>query len=157
MLYMRHARNGPDTGQCNGDSALTTEGELESKTVGEALRTLNIQIDTVWTSQTCRTEQTARLLEVAGVQVTSDLNPAGAPDGRDLETVRKVRLNNKPSDGRNTVLVSHVHGAKIVADRLFLAFAEVAVFRAGLAVKAEPVARIRVEDWAGLLSLAAKN
>ena len=156
ILYMRHAVSGAASAQCNGQSALTTIGEGQARTVGAALHAMAIPVNTVWTSRTCRTEQTARLLGVGSVQTTDSLNPGGGALGTELAVIRKKLLTESPPIGFNTVLVSHVHSAQTPEDVLSLDYAEVIVYRGLGNGSPEPIARITVQDWAGLQAAVEK-
>jgi hypothetical protein len=155
VLYMRHAASGPPTEHCKPQSGLTPEGETQARAVGAAIRTLKIPVGALWSSQTCRTEQTAQLLDLGNVQTTLDLNPGGGDIQAERDAARARRLLAPPAPGKNTLLVAHVQSAQLPQDHLQLAFAEVIVFRAGPQERPEPVARITLQDWPVLLSAVA--
>lgn len=154
VLYMRHAVSGPPTEQCKPQSGLTPEGEAQARAVGTALRTLKIPVGAVWSSQTCRTEHTAQLLDLGTVQTTQDLNPGGGDVQAERDAARTRHLMARPAPGHNTVLVAHVQSAQQPQDQMQLGFAEVIVFRAAALNRPEPVARILLQDWQALLSSA---
>lgn len=154
MLYMRHAISGPPTEHCKPQSGLTPEGEAQARAVGTALRALKIPVGAVWSSQTCRTEHTAQLLDLGAVETTLDLNPGGGDLLAERDAARSRRLLTLPAPGGNTVLVAHVQSAQQPEDQMQLGFAEVIVFRAGPYARPEPVARITLQDWQALFSAA---
>lgn len=68
IVLVRHA-NAPGVGDppafrigdCATQRNLDDEGRAQARRVGEQLRTLGARVTTVWSSQWCRTEETARL------------------------------------------------------------------------------------------------
>jgi phosphohistidine phosphatase SixA len=68
ILLVRHA-NAPGVGDppafrigdCATQRNLDDEGRAQARRVGEQLRALGARVTTVWSSQWCRTEETARL------------------------------------------------------------------------------------------------
>lgn len=154
VLYMRHAISGPPTEHCKPQSGLTPEGEAQARAVGTALRALKIPVGAVWSSQTCRTEHTAQLLELGPVATTLDLNPAGGDIQAERDAARTRRLLALPAPGQNTVLVAHVQSAQQPQDQIQLAFAEIIVFHAGAPGHPYPVARITLQDWQALVAAA---
>ena len=156
VLYMRHALQIPPTSeQCDGPS-LKPEGELQAKTVGVAIRDLNIPIGRLRSSEICRVRETAKLLGLGQYEVTEDLNPAGMREGFDPGAARLRQLNERPIAGANTLLVSHVHGSKNKAEWMHLELAEIIVFRP-MEKNALPVARVRWEGWGELQKLMRED
>lgn len=151
VLYMRHALQiVPTPGPCVG-SNLQPDGEVAAKAVGAAIRALNIPVGRVLSSEPCRNRDTAKLLNLGDVEITIDLNPGGTPPGFDHGAARTRRLAELPRAGTNTLLVSHVHGSQKKSEWLHLELAEIIVFRPDGKGAADPVARIRVADWAKLM------
>jgi phosphohistidine phosphatase SixA len=154
-LYMRHALQIPpaDKEVCDKPS-LQAEGEAQSRKVGAAMRALNIPVSQVKSSEPCRSRDTARLLDLGNVEITTDLNPLGSR--KDAETIagRKRLLAQQPAKGTNTVLVSHVHGSATLEDRMQLEIAEIIVFRPDDKGRTTPVARIRLEAWEDMVKAA---
>lgn len=153
VLYLRHATVQSPHPVCADGPGLDASGLLQAQNAGAAIRTLGWPIDVVWTSRTCRTEQTARALGLGPVQITDDLNPGGLPEGSNHEQVRLARLGATPTPGKNTVLVSHFHGSSTVQRRLQLEMGEFIVFQPRGDVAPVAVARIRPAEWSGLLAL----
>ena len=156
VLYMRHAETGTVTEKCE-QSNLSAIGEDNARKIGVAMRVLKIPVGMVLSSQPCRTQDTARLLDMGLVEVTEDLNPTAPREGFDIGEARSKRLNEPPAKGANTVLVSHLHGSRKKAEWLHLEMGEIIVFRPQSNARAEPVARIRVEAWAVLKSAVAAD
>jgi phosphohistidine phosphatase SixA len=138
VLFMRHAqqvREDPDREKRDCDDArLSTTGQEQARTVGAALRALQIPIGTVLSSEYCRARQTAELVAVGPVTVTADLNMTGPfPE-------RKKRIATPPTPATNTLLVSHSQ----------VEIAEIVVYKPDGYGGAEPLARIKVSDWKAL-------
>ncbi len=80
-IIMRHAL-APGTGDppgfilgdCATQRVLNDEGRAEARAAGEAIRRAGQAIDVVLTSAWCRTEETARLLDLVPVRVEPALN-----------------------------------------------------------------------------------
>ena len=149
VLYMRHAITGTVTEKCE-KSNLSPAGEEQARNVGAAIRELKIPIGAVRSSQPCRCVDTARLLGLGDVDITEDLNPMAPREGFDIIAARFNRLNETPAAGKNTVLVSHLHGSRNKSEWLHLEMGEIIVFRPIANARPEPVARIPVAGWAAL-------
>jgi phosphohistidine phosphatase SixA len=107
----------------------------------------------IYVSPACRAQDTARLLDAGKAIVTPDLAQVGAP-GFDVHIARMARLATPPAAGRNTLLVSHMHGSNVWEQQLMIEMAEVAVYRPLGEGKSEPVARIPLGAWAELARTA---
>jgi hypothetical protein len=151
VLYMRHALQIPPTSEVCDKSSLTELGEAQARKAGAALRELKIPIGAVKSSQPCRSQDTARLLDLGKVEVTEDLNPIGGAKGVEMLAARKRRLAEAPAARTNTILVSHVQGGRKPEDRIQLEIAEIIVFRPDGKGDSLPVARIRLEAWDDLI------
>ena len=149
VLYMRHTETGIVTEKCDSTN-LSAVGEENARSVGAALQDLNIPIGAVRSSQPCRCVGTARLLGLGEVDITEDLNPVPPRDGFDISAARARRLAEIPPYGTNTVLVSHLHGARNKDEWLHLQMGEIIVFRPEASPRAEPVARIPLAGWVAL-------
>ncbi len=150
VLYMRHALQIPPTlGPCMG-SNLKPEGEEQAKRVGAAIRALKIPVGRLLSSEACRNIDTAKLLGLGKYELAVPLNPMGLPPGYD-PTEDRVKLLGEPAPkGSNTLLVSHVHGAKDKKHWMHLDLAEVIVYKPAGGKAGAPVARVKVEEWEGL-------
>lgn len=155
LLYMRHAFAGAPQPACPGEAALTEEGQSQARQVGAALRTLRIAVARIEASQTCRTQDTARLLDLGPVSINPDLNPASlrAPVS-DYAEQFKYLLRRAPK-GENWMMVSHVQGFPDPLHRILIGLAEVVVYRFDSGAHALPVARIPLQAWPTLISDAA--
>lgn len=157
VLYMRHALQfPPKTTGCEPKN-LTPVGEEQARTVGAAIRELKIPIGVVRSSEPCRNLDTARLLGFGAFEVTEALNPGGMREGFDVHAARFKQLIEMPPGGKNTLLVSHVHGSRNKAEWMHLEIAEIIVYRPDGKGATTPVARVRVEGWAELLRVAAET
>lgn len=146
VFYMRHAITGTVTEKCD-TSNLSPIGEEQARSIGAALRDLNIPIGAVRSSQPCRCVGTAQLLGLGTVDITEDLNPSAPRPGFDIGAARSKRLAELPPAGTNTVLVSHLHGSRNKDEWLHLEMGEIIIFRPEASPRAEAVARIQVADW----------
>lgn len=155
ILYMRHALQIPPAEKevCDKPS-LKPEGEAQARKVGMALRELKIPIGQVKSSEPCRSQDTARLLDVGKVEITADLNPLGGPKSNETIAARKRLTAQQPAQGANTILVSHVHGSRVPEDRMQLEIAEIIVYRPDGKGASTPVARVRWEAWDDLVKAA---
>jgi|KBSSwiStaDraftv2_1062776.scaffolds.fasta_scaffold80814_3 broad specificity phosphatase PhoE len=149
VLYMRHGRQGGPQDEIPCSRAnLIAEGVEQAKKVGEALHALKIPVGAVRASRFCRAIETARLLGFGEPQVTGDLDFAIGDSP--LHAARRKRLAEAPPAGMNVLVVSHGHAGPNDADKVQLELAEIIVYRPDGHGAAEPVARIRLEDWARL-------
>ena len=152
VLYMRHSETGTVTEKCDA-SNLSAIGEQNARSVGAALRELKIPVGVVRSSQPCRCADTARLLGLGNVEITEDLNPSAPRPGFDIGAARSKRLNEAPTAGTNTILVSHLHGSRKKEEWLHLEMGEIIVFKPEGDSPAVPVARVRVAEWIALKGL----
>lgn len=157
VLYMRHAlQKPPRTTGCELKN-LTPVGEEQARIVGAAIRELRIPIGVVRSSEPCRNLDTARLLGFGAFEVTEALNPGGMREGFDPHAARLKQLIETPPTGTNMLLVSHVHGSTNKSEWMHLEIAEIIVYRPDGKGATSPVARVRLEDWAELLRIAAET
>jgi len=149
VLYLRHTETGAITEQCNVTN-LSPIGMAMARELGSQLKRLRIPVGRVVSSPVCRVQETARLLEMGEVELSSDLAQAAKPPAVDLYTARMRQLAAIPRQGTNTIAVSHMHAGVPRHQTMDLEFGEVIVFRAVGASGVKPVARIRAEDWQAL-------
>ncbi len=154
VLYMRHAAAGWARPECPDESGLTDAGEEQARQVGAALRDLKVPITEVRASETCRAKDTARLLDVGPVRTSADLNPTSMRRPVADYAQQFKYLLESPPPGSNILLVSHVQGSQTVEERILIELAEVVLYRFRGTGKAEPLARIPVAAWAGLIAAA---
>ena len=152
VLYMRHTEAGSLDEKCD-ENSLSAIGTENARIVGAALRDLRIPVGNVRSSVPCRTNMTGATLGLGTVEITEDLNPIAPREGFDIGAARSKRLNETPVVGKNTVLVSHMHGSRKKEEWLHLQIGEIIVFRPDSNALAVPVARIPVAGWAALKKL----
>lgn len=133
VIYFRHAqtdwgrhdqvRSEGDWSSCDPGRMrqLSDTGRRTARSVGAAMRQLEVPVHGLFASEYCRCVETARLLDLAPVQTTRDILNARAAQylgGRDaLERTVRERLSTPPPAGTNTVLVAHGNVWMLVGDR----------------------------------------
>jgi broad specificity phosphatase PhoE len=118
VLLMRHMAterspdqwSGVDLADCSTQRVLSEEGQRQAREFGAAVRRLGIPIGEVLVSPYCRTRETARLAfgregTVSPLLTTWDDLSVDEKTARATE-LRK-RLDTRPADGKNTLLVTH--------------------------------------------------
>lgn len=95
---------------------LSDEGRNTAKLVGDAIRKLGIPVSKVLSSPYCRTKETAKLMQLGPVEVTTDIMNLRVEEyfGGRRAVARRLqqRLAIKPLKGSNTVLVAHGNVAR---------------------------------------------
>ncbi len=152
VLYLRHTETGVITDEC-GVSNLSARGEQDAVRVGQALRALKVPIGKVLSSDVCRVRDTARLLDVGEVEIAEDLSNVPKRSGHDFHAGRMRLLATLPPKGTNHLLASHLHGGNSPQQWIDLVYGEMIVFRPDGKGGSNAVARIRAEDWAGLIQI----
>jgi phosphohistidine phosphatase SixA len=98
-----------DDGDCASQRNLDEPGRQEAREVGAAFKTLGIPVGTVLTSPYCRCVETGKLAFGKGT-ASEDLAVFDELSGSEKEArgklIRKL-LNTAPTDGHNTVLITH--------------------------------------------------
>ena len=155
VLFMRHAQAGLLLPSCPNESALTPQGEEQAAAVGAALRQLKVPVAAVRVSETCRSRDTGRLLDLGPVTRDPRLNPSWMRKAAVEFADRFVYLLDTPPSGANIVVVSHVQPGKEVEDSIQIDLAEIVVYQADGRGRAHARARIRLQDWASLIAAAA--
>jgi len=162
VLYFRHTST--DFGQnddsmtsfddCTKQRNLTDKGRDEARRIGSAIRELRIPVGSVLASPFCRTVETATLA-FGKAEKSMDLRGWGTSntDPNRYVPLRK-HLGRAPAAGTNTMLVGHGNPFRAIAGPPHLMEGEAAVIRPLGGEKFEIVARISVEQWAGLLKEA---
>jgi broad specificity phosphatase PhoE len=119
VLYLRHAltdhsqEDAPnvDTRDCARQRNLTAAGRAQARSIGRALRELEVPLGRVLTSDFCRTRQTA-LLAFGRAESSEVLTRLPPEEERAAfgSRVRELRLliGARPRPGTNTVLVGHI-------------------------------------------------
>ena len=163
VLYFRHAATvwsqgdqvseAADWMSCDPDRMrqLSEEGRQASREIGSAIQALNIPVSQVAASEYCRAAETAELMDLGEVELTTDiLNTRSAifvGGRRALVTRARGRLSAVPELGENTVLVAHGNVVSAAAD-ISLTEGEAAVFRPLGEGQFEFVATVGPETWA---------
>ena len=150
VLYVRHTEAGVITSDCTKNN-LTPAGEEDARQLGDALRDLRIPIGKVLSSQVCRVQDTARLLNAGPVVVTADLTNIELREGHDFHAGRMRRLAETPDAGKNTLLIGHMQGGNTFDQALHLDYGEMIVFRPDGKGRSAPIGRIRLDDWPDLV------
>lgn len=167
-LYMRHAVANVGSDQdfskvarwwedCMIQRNIAPAGREQARKVGAAVKALNIPIADIKVSQFCRVRDTGHALALGAVEVVEDLNHViGQRAGTDVNQMRYKLLATSPTAGRNNLYVSHTHGSPRNEERVMgqIAEAEIVVFRPDGKGATEPIARISVQEWDNLMSLA---
>ena len=164
VLYFRHTST--DFGQsdesmtsfedCSGQRNLTDKGRSEAHAIGAAIHDLRIPVGRVLASPFCRTVETA-MLAFGKAEKTLGLRgwPASSADPDRYAALRGY-LAAAPIAGTNTVLVGHGNPFRAVAGPPHLAEGEAAVIRPLGGERFEVAARIRVQEWAELVTISAQ-
>jgi phosphohistidine phosphatase SixA len=117
LVYFRHGAT--DSSQADSDPSnlancatqrnLNDQGRAQARAIGEALRTLEIPIDKVLTSEYCRAKEYAQLSVGSGeVEPSLVLADGLPPEGRQANTAAFQRiLATAPPSGTNILFVSH--------------------------------------------------
>lgn len=152
VIFLRHgfADQGQDAGRvdvddCTTQRNLNDSGVRDARTIGDAVRRLQIPVDTVLTSEFCRARETA-LIAFERAQRWPMLNFCCA-DGYDATLEQRGAWLNEllatpPRPGTNTVLVGH--GVYVVTD---IAQGEAAIYRPDGVGGTIRVARILPSEW----------
>lgn len=143
-IYFRHAQTdwsqsdrieeAGDWTSCDGSKVrqLSAAGRDTARSVGEAIRALDIPVGRVLASPYCRAVDTARLMALGEVETTTDvmnLRSARYFGGREAVVERARRLlSTPPADGTNTVIAAHGNVAR-AATPVYPGEAEGVVFR----------------------------
>lgn len=116
VAMIRHAR-APGTGDpanfkigdCSTQRNLDDIGRSQARRAGDAFRANAVTVARVLSSEWCRCEETARLLDLGAVEPLSALNSLHARQENEPAQARafKAFLETLPKDGPSVVLVSH--------------------------------------------------
>ncbi|KEZ76026.1 histidine phosphatase family protein [Salinisphaera hydrothermalis] len=120
ILWMRHGARDDRPGEvtdaqaaahnCAQQSQLTAKGQTQARAVGAGMRALNLPIARVNAARLCRTETTARLLNVGPVHTEARLDAASTWKDRGgdaaYENAIAALLSNAPPPGKDVVDVT---------------------------------------------------
>ena len=115
VALMRHAL-APGTGDpvnfdvadCSTQRNLDDRGRAQARRIGDMMRAAGVEFDAIWSSQWCRSKETATLLEMGEVDEFPPINSHFAGRG-DRAAQRRATLEaiaQQPEDAR-LLLVSH--------------------------------------------------
>ncbi len=115
VALMRHAL-APGTGDpanfdlddCSTQRNLDDRGRAQARRVGQMMRAVGVQFDAIWSSQWCRSMDTATLLDMGQVGEMPPLNSffAGRGDRTAQTQATRERIAAQPKQAR-LLLVSH--------------------------------------------------
>jgi phosphohistidine phosphatase SixA len=164
VIYLRHAETdrskeddpAVELEDCATQRNLSDEGREQSRAIGEAFRALEIPIGAVYSSEYCRTRDTA---ELAFGSYEAEPVLTGFPEESDPtygERVTRTRelLGEAPEEGENTVLVTHVKNLEEVTGRT-IEEGELAVFEPLGGTRFRYRGRIPADVWPELVEAAA--
>jgi phosphohistidine phosphatase SixA len=158
VIYFRHAatdqtQSDTDLSRCETQRNLNQQGRADARAIGEAFRQLNIPVGQVLSSGYCRARDTAELA-FGRSELVRDLS--GLPESQREQRTAALRrlLSTPPQAGTNTILVAHGFNIQAAAD-LSIAEGEAAIFAPGGAQGFTLVARVRAEEWSGLVRASA--
>lgn len=166
-LYMRHATSTVGTDQallktpmwwenCAIQRNISEQGREQARTVGNAIVTLKIPIGEIKTSQFCRVQDTAHLMNLGAIEITEGLNHSlGQRVGTDVNAMRYALLASSPPKGTNTLLISHTHNSARAEEMIMtqLSEAEIVVYQPDGQGSTVPIARISTAEWDNLIKL----
>jgi phosphohistidine phosphatase SixA len=138
---------------------LSAAGRRDAQAIGVAMRRLDIPIGEVLASPYCRTVETAKLMDLGKVSESTlvmNLRSADYFGGR-ASVVASARrlLASAPPDGSNRMIVAHGNVAR-EATPVYPDEGEGLVFQAHSVGGFSLRGRIRSDDWARLVELAAE-
>ncbi|MCP3056137.1 histidine phosphatase family protein [Aurantimonas marianensis] len=152
-ILMRHAI-APGTGDpadfalgdCVTQRNLSDAGRAQARRIGERLRQNGVPIDTVLSSQWCRSRETAELLGFGAVKAALELNSffANRDDGAAQTAALKARLVELDAAGRKAALVSHQVNITALTD-IYPASGEIVVVSVGANGDVTVAGRIRTD------------
>jgi hypothetical protein len=163
VVYFRHtatdfSRNdaksrGPE--DCDNQRPLTDRGREDARAIGSAIRSLGIPIGKVFSSPTCRTAETGKLI-FGSADPSRDVRGGPASLGAERYAPLVRLLSTSQPAGTNLAISSHGNPFFGVAGPPYLAEGEMAVVRPK-GTDFEVIARVRLEEWAGLLAYSPKR
>ena len=160
VLYLRHTSTDfgendermTDYADCKSQRNLTDAGRTEARTIGAAVRELQIPIGDVLASPFCRTMETGRLVFGTATASLAVRGGPARPDNPDRYADLRKLLSTPVSGRKNTAIASHGNPFFGVAGAPYLAEGEMAVVEPQGNGKFRIVARIPKDGWAALIA-----
>jgi phosphohistidine phosphatase SixA len=161
VLFIRHPKtiaNQADTDPLHIDNVkaqrqLSDEGRKQARELGEAFRTLKIPVAAVMSSKFWRAHEAAKLLDVARVEVSTDVSEGGLvvspnENQRRAQALRKL-LGTAPPAGKNLIIVGHRPNLQEATSKDLgdIAEAEVVIFQPLGDGKSKVMARVPAAVW----------
>ncbi len=159
VIYFRHAdtdhsrQDQPPVNfdDCATQRMLSEKGRQNSRTIGEAIRALDVPIGSVLASPLCRTVETAMLAfgsaEKSMATRDGGPEPVGSP-GR--YAALRVLLSTAPPAGKNTAIIGHGYPYySLIGNGQMLEEGEAVIVRPH-GTSFEEVARLGLKEWRGL-------
>lgn len=138
---------------------LSDEGRATARRISDAIRRLGVPIGPVFSSEYCRTRQTAEQMDLGPVKTTIEIMNMRAAElvgGREAVTERARRkLSMPPPDGTNGLFVAHGNLMRAVSGA-YTDEAGAVVFDPRGGGKIELVAELTAEDWQRLADTFAE-
>lgn len=167
VILMRHASSPghpPDTAHLDVENVeherqLDEAGKSSARAMGEALHRLHIPIGAVLSSPTYRALETVKLAQLGQPTTYVELGDGGQSMRADKDGVRATWLKAKsatpPGPHENTFIVTHypniVEAYPESADGL--ADGDALILHPNGRGSAEPVARVKIDEWASLATV----
>jgi len=160
VLLIRHASS-PQTPPAPAEAEaenfanerqLDAAGKLTSKSMGEAVRALPLQVGQVWSSPAYRALQTVRFAQLPAPDIAQELGDGGhsmRAVGTDQGAWLRALVAKPPKAGTVNLIITHLPNisAAFGARAAGITDGEALVFRSG---ETSPSARIKPEDWSSL-------
>ena len=172
VVFMRHGETGPAyadrekavMGDCATQRNLDAVGRAQNTEMAAALKALKVPMGTVWSSEFCRSWQTAEaLFGPKGYTITDKLSVpmsypnVNAADKLANNTSLQAMLAEKPAAGGNTWLISHGVNVLLATGYHPNEQGEIVLFRPdGKGVYAR-LGSIKPGDWKPLVAAAASQ
>ena len=147
-----HVANEGDWTSCDPERMrqLSDQGRVEARRIGEAIRRLGIPIGHVFSSEYCRTQETAQQMNLGQVRPTRtvmNLRAASFLGGREAVIQRaRQAVSEPPPSGKNNVFVAHGNLMRAVSSA-YTGEAGAVIFLPQGDGEFQLVARIEPEQW----------
>lgn len=165
VLFLRHFQTDPDQADTDplhlentaAQRQLSDAGRKQAVAVGESIRALKIPVDRLIASKFFRAYESAKLLGVGNIAQSVDVTEGGLvvsprENQRRAKALREL-LSEPPSEGTNTVIVSHRPNLQDAAGLRFgdVGEGEAVVFKPLGGGEFEAVARVPWDKWNALV------